>query len=453
MGNSSALFFQQDNENTITARIKLSTFQLAKARECRNALLGFVKPKLSEILDMPVKHWIQGSLKNHTLIRPASKFYEFDIDVGLYLIGQGDCSDIDAKEVKDELHETIMDFCQFNSGAKVSDERKQRCERVSFEKSFHIDLPLYYYNSEDETVLLATENGWEESDPKGFQDWFDASVNIDKRVVVRRIIKYLKSWASIQSTSMSVRPISSMVLTILAVNFFDEVTGSDDEADFANVSLKIVNNILESECVLNPLNGNDILCFDSADMDAWRSKLQDLESVCNEALQTTSQFASYYLWERVFEHSLPPINESPVAQGSTGLPALTVPVSIQVSHYDAKEKLLSIEVVSSIMSYKNENLEFKVSNVSEYPRGSTASWIVRNQGVEAGNYNDLGHRFLINLDAETGRVCAYTGVHYMDVTVYFQGLVQGVGQVKVNVQPYSRPVKNPPRKKYFRGGK
>lgn len=94
-----------------------------------------------------------------------------------------------------------------------------------------------------------------------------------------------------------------------------------------------------------------------------------------------------------FEHSLPPINESPVAQGSTGLPALTVPVSIQVSHYDAKEKLLSIEVVSSIMSYKNENLEFKVSNVSEYPRGSTASWIVRNQGVEAGNYNDLGHRF------------------------------------------------------------
>lgn len=147
--------------------------------------------------------------------------------------------------------------------------------------------------------MLATENGWEESDPKGFQDWFDASVNIDKRVVVRRIIKYLKSWASIQSTSMSVRPISSMVLTILAVNFFDEVTGSDDEADFANVSLKIVNNILESECVLNPLNGNDILCFDSADMDAWRSKLQDLESVCNEALQTTSQFASYYLWERV----------------------------------------------------------------------------------------------------------------------------------------------------------
>lgn len=453
MGNSSALFFQQDNENTITARIKLSTFQLTKARECRDALLGFVKPKLCEILDMPVKHWIQGSLKNHTLIRPASKFDEFDIDVGLYLIGEGDCSDIDAKEVKNELHETIIDFCQFNSGAEVFDERKQRCERVSFEKSFHIDLPLYYYNSEDKTVLLATENGWEESDPKGFQDWFDVSVHIEKRVVIRRIIKYLKSWASIQSARMSVRPISSMVFTILAVKFFDEVTGSDDEADFASVSLKIVNYILESECVLNPLNGDDVLCFESSDMEAWRSRLQDLESICNEALQTTNQFASYYLWERVFEHSLPPINESPIAQGSAGLPALTVPASIQVSHYDAKERLLLADVATSIISYKNESLAFKISNDAEYPRGSTATWIVRNQGAEAGDCNDLGHRFSISLDSETSRDCAYTGVHYMDVTVYCQGLVQGVGQVRVNVLPYSRPVKNPPRKKYFRGGK
>ena len=52
----------------------------------KNKLLELIKPELSSSLEAPVKHWLQGSYKNHTLIRPIQKGDEFDIDVGVYIL-------------------------------------------------------------------------------------------------------------------------------------------------------------------------------------------------------------------------------------------------------------------------------------------------------------------------------------------------------------------------------
>ncbi|WP_454834741.1 cyclic GMP-AMP synthase DncV-like nucleotidyltransferase [Pseudomonas lini] len=453
MGGCSALFYDSDNQNTLFSRISLSDKQLKTAREGRDALLGFVKPKLSEVFDVEVKHWIQGSLKNHTLIRPTSKFEEFDIDVGLYLIGDGDESGIDAVDIKSDLHDAIVDYCQFDSNARVPDEVKERCERVVFSGDFHIDMPLYYFNSQNDTVVLATENGWEHSDPKGFQDWFESSVGVSQRPIVRRVIKYLKAWASLKANSSLAKPLSSMALTILVVEFIDLIGSSDDESDFSRVAQEIVNCILESESVINPLTGSDILSFSKADIDYWRPHLLELEEVSSSTKKVEDAFVSFYLWERIFGHMLPPINETAISGGRTGLPAVTSPALTEVRHYDSKGVLLSSEVTSSVICYKNESLSFRVFNSDEYHPDASISWIVRNQGGDAADSNDLGHNTPLGISAEISRDCAYTGVHYMDATVVYRGQVLGVGKVKVNIQPYNRPVKNPIRRRIYKGGR
>lgn len=243
MTGCSTLFYEANNESTLFSRVGLSDQQLKSARDGRDALLEFVKPMLSEIFDMPVKHWIQGSWKNHTLIRPASKFEEFDVDVGLYMIGEGSEAGIDAVDVKNDLHEAILEFCDFKKNASVPVETKDRCERVVFTNHFHIDLPLYYFDSIAGEAVLATANGWEHSDPKGFQDWFESAVDQDRRPYVRRMIKYLKSWAALKALSGKVKLLPSMAFTILVAEFVNMLSCSDDEMDFSNLALQVTNRL------------------------------------------------------------------------------------------------------------------------------------------------------------------------------------------------------------------
>jgi hypothetical protein len=393
MANCSVLFYDVNNANTLYSRITLSDAQLKSARAGRDSLLSFVKPKLSETFDFPVKHWIQGSLKNHTIIRPASKFQEFDIDVGLYIVGEGSEAGIDAADVKSDLHDAILDYCQFDNNSKVPAEVKLRCERVVFPGSFHIDLPLYYYDSINDVAVLATCNGWEASDPKGFQTWFDDAVDQAKRPTVRRIIKYLKSWAALKVMTGRAKPMPSMALTILVAEHAGNLSCVDDEADFSSTAKMVAHRILESERVPNPLTGKDVLGFSGEDFEFWRPCLQELEYVCNSADATTDRYTSFYIWERIFGHMLPPINESALSGGPavTALPAVTKPVAIELAQFNSKDQLVAKRVVDSVLSYKNESLVFTVSNKSDYPADASVTWIVRNQGGEAADSNDLGH--------------------------------------------------------------
>ena len=86
MGLSAKLFFDTTDAETLSSRISLTSEQLDEARVKKNKLLELIKPELSSSLELPVKHWLQGSYKNHTLIRPIQKGDEFDIDVGIYIL-------------------------------------------------------------------------------------------------------------------------------------------------------------------------------------------------------------------------------------------------------------------------------------------------------------------------------------------------------------------------------
>ena len=193
MGLSTKLFFDENSDSeSLFLRITLSKEQIAEAKEKKDNLLELLKPELSSSLEIKVKHWLQGSYKNHTLIRPVQKGDEFDIDVGIYLLFNAEDDGLDAQVAKN-LNREILEWYVSNRPEARVEESKNSCERLSYPASFHIDIPLYYYDENTNTCRLATQNdGWIDSDPKALQDWFDDAVShLEKPSIakIRRIIK------------------------------------------------------------------------------------------------------------------------------------------------------------------------------------------------------------------------------------------------------------------------
>src|SRR6185369_16295984 len=89
---------------------------------------------------------------------------------------------------------------------------KERCCRIRYKNSFHIDVPVYHLNPARDTRALATEHGWEGSDPKALFTWFQDQYDDATRAKVRRQVKYVKAWAALKYGDD--RP-SSILLTVL----------------------------------------------------------------------------------------------------------------------------------------------------------------------------------------------------------------------------------------------
>ena len=100
MGACNKLIFDAKGKDSVHDRITLRSEQLELLRNSRDEVLAHLKPLLADALGCEVKHWGQGSYKNHTLIRPASKYMEYDIDVGIYLIADIDDLEIQPQNIR-----------------------------------------------------------------------------------------------------------------------------------------------------------------------------------------------------------------------------------------------------------------------------------------------------------------------------------------------------------------
>lgn len=69
------------------------------------------------------------------------------------------------------------------------------------------------------------------------------------------------------------------------------------------------------------------------------------------------------------------------------------------------------------------------------------SWMVRNEGREAENINDLGHRGGAGLVAEERS--AYRGNHFMHCTSKQYGLVIAMRRIPVEISGAEAPRRNP----------
>ena len=227
--------------------IKLSEPDRDKLRNERNLLRNRIR---SSYLSLPERERMthnlefqsQGSYVMDTIIKPYKT--DFDLDDGVYFIGGLPRAQRPETKI---FHEAIIKAIDINHDNEVIVD-KATCVRVKCKDQneglkFHIDLPIYYSENFETPELAHKEESWIESSPVEFIAWFEEkaksgfsrsffyerakyydkykewSSDIRKNdCQLRRVVRYLKSWADLKRDEMP----CGIIMSILAANNYAE---------------------------------------------------------------------------------------------------------------------------------------------------------------------------------------------------------------------------------------
>lgn len=453
MGIAANLFHNPSNRgNTLSYRIRPSEKQVQDQQERWNDLAEVLKEGLKSEFGKPVSSWLQGSYKFGTQIRPARLNEEFDIDLGVYVEWRGSAQDgdIGAEELKDKVQDILEDYA--NDAANDASEvtaPKSRCNRIRFADDFHIDVPSYHLDSEDDARELATEDDdWENSDPKAIYIWWKEQFDGIERDRARRLTRYLKMWAALTFEEKS-RP-SSILLSVLVARTLNATDTSDLSGDdeFLRAVVKgIQDRLTKSRVVRNPANtAEDLNRLTEDDFEILQVELGNFLGIADRALDATDEYESADIWSEAFRHFFPFPEEDETQSGSAKA------ASSAVSLYRCDPDIAIVATAGNRRwSGFNEigpiprgcEISFAIAQPEELPEGCQITWTVRNEGTEAESVNDLGH--VAGTGIRNKESSAYKGNHFMDVVVKLNGRQVGRRRVKVRVSGLGLPLRNPRR--------
>ncbi|MFW5983368.1 MAG: CBASS cGAMP synthase [bacterium] len=202
MANCNKLFLDFNEELKITST-KKSNIMTSK-NKLREKIKKHFKDNHPEYKP---KFKLQGSYRLNTLIR--TKEDTCDLDDGVYFLRKPDKT---GTTLQKWVKKAVED------ATNTPPEHREKCIRVIYKGDYHIDLPVYYFDkdNDDHPHIAIKNNGWEESDPKEFLEWFNSKKDDDRQLV--RIVKYLKAWCDHKRNKMP----DGMSMTILAeenINF------------------------------------------------------------------------------------------------------------------------------------------------------------------------------------------------------------------------------------------
>ena len=455
---ASQFFSANDSEKqTLSKRIAPSDGQMADQRERWDALAEHLKQDLNAVSGYPIQHWLQGSYKFGTQIRPARPRHEFDIDLGLYYCwpGKADAGRYSAIQHKNWVQDSLKKYARANSDdvIEVVVPPKKRCCRIRYQGSFHIDVPTYHLDADRDARDLATqENKWEESDPKAFYKWFKDTVAEPLRTKARRQIRYLKIWAALKFENDVARP-SSVLLTVLVteamVGMSDNDLASDDDA-LRVVLGRVVARLEANASVPNPVNKDEILSdrLSKADFASFLVRLKQFHAVADRACKATELITASDIWVEAFEHFFPApdaqeLNEALAFRArSKALVPVAFDPTIAVTAQAKSNQSARFSGTNQIGPIpKDCDIRFTVANARDLPAGAEVHWMVRNEGLEAEIKNDLGH--LAGTGITQTEHSAYNGIHHMDCVVKLRGQLIGFRRVPVKIQGAAVPPRNP----------
>lgn len=446
MGLASGLFFDgKSDTETLYNRITPSSDQIEEQQERWNQLAEFLLPDLKDRSGYPVRHWLQGSYKFGTQIRPVRKWEEMDIDLGVYFCWDGapEEGDFTPVQFKGMVQSALTAYASGNADVKcVLNPPKPRCSRISYSGGFHIDVPCYHLSPEGDTRHLATSSDkWEWSDPKALYTWFRDAFSDDYRTRVRRQIRYFKAWAALKWPDEKGRP-TSVLLTVLVAEAALETDISnrpDDDALF-EILTYVLAAARSGKHVSNPVDRSENLAarFSDTEWEAMVSKLEEFFSYAEKALAATTEMEAADHWQSVFAYMIP-MPEDAVAP-VRNLPAVTYMPEVRVKATGTGFSKVEMNGIGPIP--KNCDIEFEVINPERIPYGAQIVWTVRNEGAEAAEENDLGHvRTQTGLNAS--ETSAYKGRHFMDCAVRMNGRLLALRRIPVLISGSQRTRRNP----------
>lgn len=186
----------------------------------------------------------QGSYSTGTMIR--TKNNTCDLDFGVYFYSS---PSINSTKIQKWILEAVQ------GSSSESPQHRSKCIRVVYRNDYHIDLPIYYKASKgnhDKPYLAVKNDGWYQSDPKEFQDWFNRKKDDSGQLV--RIVRYLKAWCDHKSKKMP----NGLTMTVLASRYI-QYNVRDDIA-LRNTLINIRNALKSSwTCTMPTTPGDDLL--------------------------------------------------------------------------------------------------------------------------------------------------------------------------------------------------
>jgi hypothetical protein len=454
MAQASTYFYDSNDASrqTLHRRITPTDAQYDEQEARWNVLADFIKPKLAEASGYPIKSWLQGSYKFGTQVRPVHVDDEFDIDLGVYYCWSGapEEGDFGPKELKKMVQDALKKFAAENDDVvEVAEPPKARCCRIRFKGGFHIDVPCYHLDEERDARSLATEkNSWEDSDPKAIYKWFTSQFDDYLRSRVRRLVRYMKAWAALKFRGDQDRPASVLITVLVAQAVFtlDEgLPGSEDEA-LDVVLRKVHETVSAAQDVRNPVDSDENLAsrMSIEQWDTFVDRLKQFSHVAAQAMEAEDELSACTMWSESFEYLFPLPDAQALHEDARQLPALRTLPEVQVDAVAKNNANLRYSGRNEIGPIpKDCNISFRVINADRMPYGTQFYWMVRNEGDEAEDINDLGHK--AGPGIESAEHSAYNGTHYMDCTAIAGGQIIGVRRVRVRIHSLVAPKRNPPK--------
>ena len=232
--------------------------------------------------DYKPEFFIQGSYKMKTLIR--TKDDTCDLDDGIHFKMEPDVSPT-------TLQKWVFEAVEGHTTG--GQEHRAKCIRVIYKNDYHIDLPVYKQADEDDYPYLAVKNKeWdeEESDPKGFVDWF----NERKTDQITRNARYLKAWGDKKNHKMP----SGLAMSLFAEKYNKE--NDRDDVALKDTLIAMRDNLkVNWEAKMPTRSFDDVLSkydetFKNNFFDALDSFIGDAE----KAIEEESQLEASKLWRK-----------------------------------------------------------------------------------------------------------------------------------------------------------
>lgn len=171
----------------LCSNVSLSDDEKEDLRTSRDTLRQKVRNYFKENEKGTPKFSMQGSFPMGTTVKIKTE-QDFDLDDGIYLINHQDEDSVSWPKPA-TVHSWIYSAVDGHTKASPSD--KNTCVRVFYAGGYHIDLPSYII-SDDVAYLAHKRDGWIESDPKAFLDWFQSHTK--EKEHLKNVVLCLKAW-------------------------------------------------------------------------------------------------------------------------------------------------------------------------------------------------------------------------------------------------------------------
>ncbi|MGD0553105.1 MAG: cyclic GMP-AMP synthase DncV-like nucleotidyltransferase [Sedimentisphaerales bacterium] len=299
MANCHDLFVEFDS-----SQIQLTKDRRKKLLASRDSLNERIKTyyKENKLDDVELTCVEQGSFVTDVIVNPipveerGETKLKYDLDYGVYFVGNQNATERKSIET---YHDLIYEAVKDQTGQVV---RKNTCLRVVYSDGHHIDLPIYYKQG---TIpeLAHKKDGWIQSDPVGFVNWFNEIAKINPQL--KRLVRYMKAWCD-NKTSSTKMP-SGLIVTILTSNNAKYNTRDDiamrDTLEAISAYFKSVG--VRCERPTTPIGEDLFHDYSQTEKDYFVEQLDNLIISAKQAIEEPNQKDACLKWQKHFGDRFP----------------------------------------------------------------------------------------------------------------------------------------------------